>query len=270
MIKIKKLKKINELFTFDGQNIFPYKEDGGFVYFTDEIGTQYKVLLLTNKLNGKLKTLEIEYGIHSKEKMIIEPIKGKLDNNKLKVFNTVLNIIKEKIDNFNPDVITFSGNNSNGLSDFYSMLIKSLRLKEYKVYTNFGGKYKNFTLIKDFEFIDCVNVIYYQQEGNIFRIEYVYDGLDIRNTDYQNNENIDFDLEKVIKFCVPDRETIDSSWVEDGDGWVKIFLYFDVIYKVNISQTEIQNTINYLENLGLKFHRSEKDEIVFYDPAKVK
>lgn len=89
------------------------------------------------------------------------------------------------------------------------------------------------------------------------------------NGAYHIND-INFDLEKVIKFCIPDRETIDSSWIDDGDGWFKIFLYFDIAYKVNISQSEIQNTINYLENLGLKFHRSEKDEIVFYDPEKAK
>lgn len=272
MITIKKLKKLNELFTFDGNNIFDYTTKNGNDYsFTDDNGTEYVVNLYKSSYGKGFNTLEIEYGIvknaHEKN---IEPLKGKLDNNKLKIFNTVLNICKKEIDEFKPYVIEFSGNKYNGLSNFYSILIKSLKLKDYKVYNIELGAYKSFALIKDFDFIDCVNIIYYQQIGNIFKIEYRYDGLSIELTDYRNDIDIDFNLEKVIKFCIPDKKTITDSWTDDGDGWVKIFLY---IYSdnIDITNTDIQKTIQYIESLGLVFHRHEnREELVFYDPEKAK
>ena len=266
MITIKKLKKLNELFTFDGNNIFDYKTNGKDYSFIDDIGTEYVVSLYKSSYGKGFNTLEIEYGIvKNPNEKNIEPLKGKLDNNKLKIFNTVLNICKKEIDDFKPYIIEFAGNKYNGLSNFYSMLIKSLKLKDYKVYNReFGGAYKNFTLIKDFEFIDLVNKIYYNEEGNIFQILYCYDGLEI----FPNFHGSDYkiDLLKVIKFCIPDKQTIADSWTDDGNGWVKIFINKNI----QITNKQIKEVVNYIETLGLKFNSFDDNIITFYDPEKVK
>lgn len=267
MITIKKLKKLNELFTFDGNNIFDYTTKNGNDYsFTDDNGTEYVVNLYKRSDGKGFNTLEIEYGIVKNAHQInIEPLKGKLDNNKLKIFNTVLNICKKEIDEFKPYIIEFSGDNDNGLANFYQMIIKSLKLhKDYTIKTINLSNSTMYRLVKNFEFIDLVNKIYYNEEGNIFQILYCYDGLEI----FPNFHGSDYkiDLLKVIKFCVPDKQTITDSWTSDGDGWVKIFINKNI----QITNKQIKEVATYIETLGLKFNGFDDNIITFYDPEKAK
>lgn len=267
MIIIKKLTKIDELFVNDTENIFDYtlkeKSYGLECLFTDDTGIKYTVNINNSNLASNIKGIEINYGIVSKDdELDFTPLNGKLDTNKLKIFNTVLNICKDVINKINPYIISFLGDISTGLASFYKMIVKQLKLdKTYQVLITDGLGDTFFTLIKPFDFIDNIERIYHLHNKSLIIIMYDTYGLSFVLTSIREKTPITLDIFDCIKYCIPDRTTIEENWLKN-DLFIKFNIDRDYFY---MEQSDIKKVISYLKNLGLTFQYQDDNSLTFYD-----
>lgn len=228
MILIKKLTKINELFSLDGQNIFPYEEHDGNYYFSNS-GKIYKVEITDIEyydINGK----DISYGIENNSNDIdYQPEKTNFNQDKAKVVNTVIHIVKEviKSDPEGSELLTFSGNIDNGLGNFYELIIRSLKLKEkYFIKKEIDNMSVQFILInRNINIIDEIpGVIIFQDNNKIIRAE-LHDDVLFFSTVYGKEDKkpcerfvsiIEKMFENVsIVYYVDSNNEVEVSWEEN-------------------------------------------------------
>lgn len=174
------MKQIKELFSTNTNNVFEYTwgdSDGASFSSSD---TKYLVTFEIRTVFG-IEVLEIAYGYIFDSEVEYTPKNGGFDTDKVKVINTVVKIIKEKLTNdSNYEGLYFSGNVGNGLAGFYNLLIKSLKLKNdyYCFQEKEGDSVSFFLLPKSFKYAnDEYNEITIYDNDRL--ISFGYNRLDI-------------------------------------------------------------------------------------------
>lgn len=260
-IKIKKLNKINELFTDDGSNTFEYDVVGNGDYeFTDSEGKDYIVTAVESVFGRGFNVLDIKYDSVDNTNGDYKPQKGQFNKNKAMVLNTVISICRNIVVNKKPVVITFSGEIDNGLASLYRTLIKSLKLSSYDVYEKELNSNIIFDLIrKDFKFIFLGDNACFNDGGNIVKA-IGFDPLFIYLTNYSHKDQIDFDFYTFIKYYLPSKEEVKETYFDDGYDFAK----FQIHSNLKISKDNLNKANKYLKSIGLQYRNTEDNNILVY------
>lgn len=153
MIKIKKLRKINELFTDYHMNSYDIDNfDGKYWRATTESGAKIRFSILPI-VTGCKDFVTFEYLVEYPQKDdTFKPLQGeKINQEKLKIFNTVLSFFESKVYENQYAGFNFSGEKSGPLAKLYSTLVKKLNFDNYNMIQNENHKSKVFSFIrKDF------------------------------------------------------------------------------------------------------------------------
>lgn len=265
MIKIKKLSKINELFSVDGSNIFDYDEidDETYEFFanneTYEVFTQ---LVEEYGLVGR----NISYGIQQSgsDKTNFKPERNKFTIEKAKIINTVVYIVSEMIKNDDIEDIqflTFSGNNENGLGDFYKILIKSLKLNEkyFIQESNILGE-KTFVLInKDFDMKENgPGDITFEDNKKIITSELYGSQLSFKTVLNYNKQPCQ-KLTKIINYIVSTNNDLTNINGINGDDFSIVWDSF-----IEVTDAQVKEIIEIMKNQNFEFVRRSGNSMTFY------
>lgn len=155
MIKIKKLRKINEIFNDYHSNSYDVDDFDGKYYWINGTESGAKIRLSILPQDGLEEFVSFEYLVvyPNEDETTFKPrTNEKLDKEKLKILNSVLSFFDSKIREHNYCGFNFSGEKAGPLAKFYTTLVKKLDVSNYNLIEKETYKNKNFTFIrKDFE-----------------------------------------------------------------------------------------------------------------------
>lgn len=187
MIIIRKLKKVNEILSDNEKYLYPIEETEkpNYYKFTTDSGKDI-IIYLNVRESLPITILDIEYArLDDRNKKDFTPAQEKYTTEKFKIINTVVNFCKRKINEINPTGIFFSGENDSGLSDFYKILIKNIKVENYDVIINDNSKMTTFSFIKK-DFTSVYNdgelllryddrlILYYLESNGIIFVESLF------------------------------------------------------------------------------------------------